>query len=211
LTYSSGCPIISGGTLTAKSNEEKSSVALSKEDRKLIEALRRAGVLQDIDEFRINLKDGIILISCGDADRFPDILQHQQKIQLKCRPDHRIHLHACNGGALAYAPNSPVNKVHRAHRAYLSQLPDSQALKGINTVVSMGHWLCGAADFYKVSLETSIKLQFQAKAEIKKLERGFQVISCFDIDYDDAKKQRTYHLSRENWDLWVAERHINAA
>jgi hypothetical protein len=114
-------------------------VELSKDDQKLIEALRRARVLQDIDEYRINLKDGIILISCGDADRFPDILQHQQKIQLKCRTHHRIHLHTCNGGALAYAPNSPVNKFKQAHRAYLSQLPDSQFLKKIETVVDLAH------------------------------------------------------------------------
>ena len=182
--------------------------SLSEKDSKLILELREAGVFQDVDQHLIDQSNGIILVTCSDADRFPEIFSHQVRMQADCRADPRIHTLAWNGGALACAPNSPINKRRGDEQIFLDQVAGARELKSINQVVLGAHWLCGMAAYFHLSLEEVLALQMSAKSEIKRLNRGIQVACFFPIDY--GKKQRTYFLSRPHWEEWAGKSGIPA-
>jgi hypothetical protein len=175
---------------------------LSAEDRALIEELRAFGVFQDIDEHRLDQSNGVMLITCSDGDRFPDIFQHQARMQADCRPDPRIHVFAWHGGVLACAPVSPINARKDAHRVFLDQITVARSMKQIDVIPIYAHAPCGAAALNHVGLEQVLTLQFEAKNQIKKENPGIVVFPFFHVDYGDGKC-RSYFLSRQKWEEWV--------
>lgn len=175
---------------------------LSVEDSALVRELRRAGVLEDVEEHRLDQSNGIILITCSDGDQFFDIFAHQVKMQTDQRPtDPRIHVFGWHGGALACAVHSPVNKRKHADLVFLDQIRAAREMKNINTVALYAHAPCGAADGNNVSLLEAFDLQVRAKAKIKTLNQGIRVACFFHVDYGNGVK-RTYFLSRPKWDAW---------
>lgn len=182
---------------------------LSTKDRGLIKSLWRAGVLQDVEEHLIDQKNGVIIITCSDGDRFPDVFQYQVKMQMKQRPDPRIHVLAWHGGALACAPCSPINKRKHADLVFLDQVSDAREMKGINTVVLYAHAICSAAHLNGVDIEESLALQIRAKSKIKTLNSGIVVVPFFHVDYGEGRKQ-TYFVSRENWERWASTHGIRS-
>lgn len=180
---------------------------LLKQECELVAELRSEGVLRDVDGHLLDQKDGVILITCSDGDRFFDIFQHQCRMQAEHRQglDPRTHVFAWHGGALACAPCSPINKRDEDHLVFLNQITAARNMKQIDIVALYAHAPCGAACASGISLEESLLLQMQAKAEIKNLNRGIKVACFFAVDYDGCKK-RTYFLSRENWEHWAKTR-----
>ena len=174
---------------------------LSIADGDLIKSLRAADVLQDVEEHLLDQKNGVILVTCSDADRFDDIFEHQKKMQLHQRNDVRAHVLSWNGGALTCAPRSPVNIKKRADKIFIEQIKSAREMKDIDLVVLLAHAPCGAAGKIKLTIEGSLWLQIAAKKEIKSLNEGIKVALFFHVDYDNGKK-RTYFLSREKWDAW---------
>jgi len=182
---------------------------LTGKDRELIRELRKAGVLRDVENNRIDQTNGVILVTCSDADRFCDIFMHQVHMQAGCRPDPRIHVFGWHGGALACAPCSPINRRKHADEVFLDQIADARALKEIDVVALYAHAPCGAAELHAVSLENMLALQMRAKSKIKALNQGIKVVCFFHVDYGKGK-QRTYFLSRPSWQQWAEDRGIRA-
>jgi hypothetical protein len=178
---------------------------LSRRDAELVVALREAAVLQDVRERLLDQKDGVILISCSDGDRFCDIFLRQVHMQSSCRHDPRIHVFAWHGGALACAPCCPINESKNDNRVFLRQISQARKMKGINLVALYAHAPCGAAGGTGLSLEEVFAFHFRAKMQIKTLNQGIQVIPFFHVDHGNGR-QRTYFLSRTHWETW-AERH----
>lgn len=181
---------------------------LSEKDLGLILELREAEVLQDVKSHLIDQRNGIILVTCADGDRFPDIFQHQVRIQADCRNDPRIHTLAWNGGALACAPHSPINKREGDEQVFLDQVRGARELKSIDQVVLDAHAPCGMAGHHHLSIEEVLALQLSAKAEIKRLNSGIRAVCFFPVDYGD--KQRTYFLSCQHWKQWAGEHGVPA-
>lgn len=180
---------------------------LSEKDRRLIRELREADVLQDIDGHRLNQEDGAILITCSDADQFFDMFRHQVKMQADQRTDPRIHVFAWNGGALALAPDSPINRITHAEDVFLQQIADARSMKKIDTVALYAHAPCGAARMAGIDLEESFVLLISAKQKIKTLNQGIQLANFFHVDYGE-KVKRTYFFCRQKWEKWVQEHRL---
>jgi hypothetical protein len=179
---------------------------LSPKDRELVKQLRQAEVLQDVDDHRLNQRNGVILVACADGDRFPDVFRYQCKTQAGYRADPRVHALTWRGGAIACAPCSPVNKRKHADAVFLDQIADARALKDIDVVALYAHIPCSAAAKNNVSLTTAIALQIRAKAKIKAMNHGIDVACFFHVDYGGVK--RTYFLCRAKWEAWAAENNI---
>ena len=177
---------------------------LSAEDSALVKELRRIGVLEDVEEHRLDQSNGVILITCSDGDQFSDIFAHQVRMQTGQRPtDPRIHVFGWHGGALACACHSPINKREYAELVFLDQISAAREMKQINTVALYSHAPCGAAHGSNVNLVEAIALQISAKMKIKTLNQGISVACFFHVDYGNGAK-RTYFLSRPKWEAWVA-------
>jgi hypothetical protein len=167
-------------------------------------------VLRDVENHRLDQRNGVILISCSDGDQFCDIFKYQENAQVDCRSHPRIHVFTCHGGALAYAPYSPVNRQSRAHRVHLSQIPDARNMKNINAIALYAHAPCAAVALCNLPMEKAVALQFKAKQTIKNLNEGIDVACFFHVDHENDRK-RTYFLCREAWESWAEENSVDIA
>lgn len=182
---------------------------ISKKECAFIAELRKAGALQDVNKHLVDQSNGVILITCSDGDRFPDIFEYQVAMQSGQRSDSRIHVFAWHGGAIACTPCSPINSIKHADRIFLDQIRVAREMKGINTVALYAHAPCGAAAANDVDLEKVIALLIRAKTKIKSLNKGIEVFPFFHVDYGDCRK-RTYFLSRPHWENWARIAGISA-
>ena len=173
---------------------------ISENDIKIISAMRKFGVLDDIDPHRLAQEQGIIPIPCADGDQMIDIFQHQLKIALEGGVAPRPHQLSLNGGALLIAEESPLNKELREDLVLLAHIRGAMVLKKIRTVVLYAHAPCGAAGLAGLSFERCIDLLMKAKARVKKEIPGMKV-ACF-CHVDRKGKKRTYFVSKEKWEAW---------
>lgn len=183
---------------------------LSNEDRRLIRELRQVGVLKDIENHLLDQRAGTVLVTCADADRFPDIFHHQEKMQSEQRTSSRIHTLSWHGGAIACAPCSPVNKVKSADKVFLGQIIDArcEVKTDIPAIALYAHAPCGAAALHHVDLATVIGLQMRVKQKVKSRLRDYPaaIAPFFHVDY--GMSQRTYFLCRTAWEAWANDHGI---
>lgn len=172
---------------------------MSEKDKAAIEALRNEGILLDVEAYRLDQKNGVILISCADGDQMCDIFAHQVKAQIGQCKDPRIHTFGWNGGALRLAPKSRANKPGRSTaKDLLEDVRDARRMKNINTIALYVHAPCGKANACDISVIETLNLLMAAKEQIKKENDGVKVACFFHVDYANEKK-RTYFISRHKW------------
>jgi hypothetical protein len=172
---------------------------LSEEDRRAYSKLREQHILGDVDSCKLDIVNGIILVTCSDGDQILDTLEHAQGLFRERSIKPRIHLIALNGGALLVSKKSPLVADDREDQIILKHVAKAQKLKGINTIALYTHAPCGAGTDAGLSLQQEIKLLFSAKGRIKEELPNFQVAFFCHIDRGDQK--RTYHVSRNKWIL----------
>lgn len=177
---------------------------LTDSDRQLIETLRHeAGVLIDVKDHKLDLKNGVIMVSCSDGDQMSDIFHFQEKMQARQRDSQRIHTIGLNGGALLIPENSPLNKPNGEDRVMLKHIKQAIELKGITTIALYVHAPCGAAGLCRLNMDQVLDLLIQAKRRIKAEIPGVTV-ACF-CHVDNGEKM-TYFVSREHYEKWKRNR-----
>lgn len=182
---------------------------LAQSDSLLIGRLREKGVLQDVMDHRLPLKDGAIVVMCGDADQASDIWDYSGKLQARYRSSSpRIHLLAQNGGALRLAENSPANRAGSTVDAdLLHDIGAASDMKNIRTVVLLAHAPCGQAQACGIGLKQTLDLLRSAKARVKQALPSICVVSFFHVDRGEdprvaikVKRRRcTYYVSSDNF------------
>lgn len=175
---------------------------LTREDRETIREFRTRGILQDVEAHRLDQKEGVILVTCGDGDRFFDIFNYQVRMQAGHRVHPRIHLLSWNGGPLTLAENSPVNHIPGASDVFLKHVEDAHRLKTIHSVALKAHAPCGAAYGASLSFRRVVELLFSAKYRVKKCTPPGTTVACFlHVDYGDMLR-RTYYIDHKGWFLY---------
>lgn len=174
---------------------------LNEADRELIRRLRSEGVLIDVDAHRLDMKNGVIMVTCSDGDQIADIFGTQSRFVQECRSDPRVHTIALNGGAIAIPQNSPLNFDVRKDEVIIYDIRGAMELKGINTIALYGHAPCGAAGLCCLDVLNVMELLVEGKERLKR-EIGDSVkVACFvHVDYHDSK--RTYFMSADSWREW---------
>lgn len=175
---------------------------LSQHDREFVRRLRDEGVLQDVADQRLDQVNGIILVTCGDGDETPELLQFvRERMRMRdLKP--RIHQLSLNGGALLIPARSPVN-TDGDGKVMLKHVVKSNGIKGIRTVALYAHAPCAAAGEAGINLRGVIALLLEAKDEI--LRQADLDVACFlHVDHGQDRR-RTYYVSRTAWNaMWLA-------
>jgi len=181
---------------------------LSQKNLEMIDSLVSFGVFDDIDGYRIDRRNGVILVCCADGDQFHDLYQHECRFQLSQRHDPRVHPLSHNGGPLAYDKDTPINRFSDSYKEYLFEIGDSVDMKDMPTIVVEGHGPCGAARRHNISLIRQLEIQMRVKATIRQMYPQVDVASHFHVDYKgwNGKEKKTYHLGREQWAEWFSIR-----
>lgn len=182
---------------------------LSTEDQQLVVRMRDGHVLQDdmTPTMLPGSGKGLILVSCADGDRFPDIFAHKLGAYKDKAGQPCMHSLALNGGAPTMAPNSPFTKIHPAQgEVFLQNIADALVIKQLQTVALYGHAPCGVAQAHAVGLRQLVALLIAAKRRIKDDVRFENVrVACFlHCDYAD-ERMRTYFVSAREADEWLKQ------
>lgn len=173
-------------------------------DLELLKEFRNAGILEDVNPSKIKGK-GVILVCCSDGDQMHDIFTHQVRIIEVIKPGPRIHTIAMNGGALLLPRDSPLSAELHEDEVMLWHIAGARKLKDIHTVVLYAHAPCGAAGLANLTLLKVIELLIQAAKRLNTIYAQLQVIPMFHVDYD-GKKKRSYFLSIQKWNEWIASK-----
>ena len=191
---------------------------LTDTDREWISAMRKADVLANVDAHLID-PDGTILVTCADADQFPEIFVYKNVLIRRVRQHRRrprIHTFVWNGGALRLVGNSPINRMDAkcgdCAKVFVNEVAGAISLKNIWRVALYMHAPCGKAHAAKLDFYESVKLLLRAKDELRvrlraslpeeSLLRLSIALFCH-IDYGKGRK-RTYYISRDRFMEWHA-------
>ncbi len=182
---------------------------LTEGELKLITQLRQDGVLENVNNHRLDPK-GVILVACGDCDRFPDIYRHKRRSYRQAGKRHaRLHLHCWNGGALRLVPGSPANKPGRSTAVdFQEDVLESERIKRLHTVALYVHRPCAKAANSKMGLLQQMLMLYGAKRELKKKNNKLHVACFVHIDYGTRrnKRQKSYFMSCTKFISWYALR-----
>lgn len=183
---------------------------LSGRDERIVSRLRAAHIFEDIYGHRLDQRNGVILVTCGDADRFPDLFKFKANLQVGRRLDQRIHVLSLNGGALRLAHNSPTNKSgHSTDIDLMDDIIEASETKHINVVALYIHSPCGKAYHHRLPLLDCLKFLMSAKTRLKETRRALSVACFCHVDYGD-RRQRSYFLSQEKFERWLEKQQTPA-
>lgn len=178
---------------------------LDEKSRQLFGQLRAAGVLADVQENLIDLKDGVIMVTCSDGDQMYDMFSQQAKWVEVQRKDPRIHLLALNGGAIHLGPNSPTSREDREDKVIEKHIEGAVWLKNIQTVILYTHTPCGLAKMFNLGLYDVLEHLVAGKERLKFKHPELKVACFVHVDREQGLGKRTYFVSRDKWRKWRQE------
>lgn len=182
---------------------------MTKKDLALVDELREFGVLEDPKSHLLDQRRGVVLVACGDADRFGRIFARKVKMQKGQCADTRIHVIALNGGALRLAKKSPANKgTSRMDQYLMADIRNARRMKKIDTVALYIHAPCGQAKAARIDLRATIEILMAAKKRIKRMRpiKGTNqrvTVACFcHLAYPNGK-DAVFFIRRDRWEAWL--------
>jgi len=116
---------------------------LTDTDRKAVEDALRAGVLEPVDWPKMDLKDGAVVVLCGDGDQSESILDGlTPEVEKQCGTA-RIQLVALNGGGPCLSPTSPLSNLGEVLFNFLREAATTRKMRIIVETCSIPIHLAG--------------------------------------------------------------------
>jgi hypothetical protein len=167
----------------------------------------KTAVLFDVAGHELDLKQGFVMVFCGDCDRATDKLRFKERLFEKEGKKPRIHRLALNGGALLIPSESPLGGAQIRSQVFFEDVEEACALKGLRAVALYAHLPCGKAASRGLCLWETMELLMRAKMGIKAhfLAKGITItVACFvhidkGSDPEGNDRFNTYFASRNAW------------
>ncbi len=179
---------------------------ISDEDLLTIQALRNYGVLEDTDSNHIPRNNGTLMVTCADADRIGDMIDHHRACCSSDGCHHRHHHLSLNGGSLLIPDGSPARRSpsSKEGEVLLQHINDGCALKQIHTIILYAHTPCGIARLRGITLLDTLRIHVAAKDCVRAcVQEGTTIVLFFHIDY--GEKKRTYFFNRPRWTAYLGK------
>ena len=161
-------------------------------------AMRRVGLLRDVDGDRLNPRRGVVAVICGDGDQSHDIFRYLGDI-CQSHGERRVHPVALNGGPLLIAPGLPLSADLPDGNVLMRHALDGANLKEMDVIIPKGHAPCGAARKHKADdpeqviagiLEAKRELRLEAERRDPAAARGIRIIPCIQISWGEENLRR---------------------
>lgn len=179
-------------------------LTISVGDLDVIQQLRKpevgSPVLQSLKGHRLDQRNGMVLISCGDGDQAYDMFTRKVSLQSDHREHPRIQLYCDNGAPSRLPHNSPASPAVSTYALeLLNGMKFVMEQKGMETVALCSHVPCVHAQFHGLSVLDLLTLMVAAKDRIREHCAPFaKSIACFlHIDYKGEKGKKTYFVNRD--------------
>lgn len=161
-------------------------------------AMRRAGLLQDVDGDRLKPRRGVVAVICGDGDQSHDIFKYLGDI-CQFYGERRVHPVALNGGPLLIAKNLPLSANLPDGDVLMRHALDGADIKQIDVIIVKGHAPCGAAGKHKADdpeqvvagiLEARQALRAETERRDPDAARGIRIAPCIQISWGEENFRR---------------------
>lgn len=164
-----------------------------------IEKLRSEGILSHIRNNPSKREDGIILIACGDCDRFDELYEFEKNLFRKSELHPRIHVLTLNGGGLLVHPRSPLNSEFSSAQTLIMHAKNSSPLKGINDLIVYSHGPCGAAEGARFSPEDYFKWLAKGADYLARALSKLNVTCNFHNECNSDTKFKSEYFNHTEW------------
>jgi len=164
-------------------------------NREYLAKICAEGVLEEVEPASMDLSDGVIMITCADADQFVDYYSHIALISKSVVEKDRTYVLALNGGAFLLSGSWPSQ---RESEILKSHIEEAVKEKNIQTIILYGHISCGAAGMCGLDVPTALYHLAEAKDVAKSINDNVKVICFLHVDEGSGRKT-TYHFSRDKY------------
>ena len=140
---------------------------------------KELGIITDLDPHKTGDPNGLLLLSCGDADISCGLLDHVRELS----GSSRIHQISVNGGALNLAQGSPLPR----RRSYaiagvqlMHEIKEACELKNLTKVAICAHSQCGAAHACGLTEAQAMQWAVRGKLDLRRFfeETGMSIPIC---------------------------------
>ncbi len=147
---------------------------LNPNQREQVKELRDLGILSPLDDHRLDIQDGFVIVTCGDGDQIHDIFVDSGRVCAIHRKDPRLHMIGLNGGPVRLDILHPVTRVFPGGliEKYFDVV-SSCILKGMSTVVLEPHAVCGMENLMgragdlRNTLTSTVRAKYFLKAAVR--------------------------------------------
>jgi len=148
--------------------EKMSGNILNVNQKSHVEYLIRKGILSPLDDHRLHIENGYVLVTCGDADQIMNIFIENGRVCATHRGDSRLHMITMNGGPVRLDNLHPLNQVWRSSlvEKYF-EIVSSCILKKMETVVLIPHAVCGLENLMAREIDDSLTATVRTKYLLK--------------------------------------------
>lgn len=147
---------------------------LNPNQREQVKELRDLGILSPLDDHRLDIQDGFVIVTCGDGDQIHDIFVDSGRVCAIHRKDPRLHMIGLNGGPVRLDNQHPITRVfgNGLIEKYFDVV-SSCILKGMSTVVLEPHAVCGMENLMgragdlRNTLTSTVRAKYFLKAAVR--------------------------------------------
>ncbi|MDQ3018825.1 MAG: hypothetical protein M3Q64_03070 [bacterium] len=183
---------------------------LRSEDLNLIRAARKNNFLQDLKvEKLLDIKEPTGMILCSDGHQRKAINDYISKLWANLQAEEIIHEIKFAGAPLFSAKSSIVSSRFHEDEFIMDQIAKGIKLGKISKrLIIFGHWGCGLANEYDLSLHDCFEVQVRGMERILKEFPQLTVSTVIQIDYRAQiaeKDRKTYHIETPAWRQFATE------
>lgn len=164
-----------------------------------VDSLIRDKFLVPASQSPLTRQNGIILVGCGDCDRFPELWRFESNLARKMGNSERIHLLTLNGGGLLVHPKSPLNTNHNSARTLLFHSNQSAPLKKMKDMVLYAHHECGAAKVARLTPAEHFEWLARGAQYLRGTLSGLNIACKFHMEVEDDTPFKTFYFRDEEW------------
>lgn len=133
-----------------------------------LEDLMERGILSPLDDHRLHIENGYVLVTCGDADQIMNIFMESGRVCATHRGDSRLHMITMNGGPVRLDNLYPLNQIwHSSLAEKYFEIVSSCILKKMETVVLIPHAVCGMENLMARDIDDSLTSVVRTKYLLK--------------------------------------------
>lgn len=187
-------------------------MVLERCDATYVRRWKKADVFGKTDGEQLPQVEGGLIACCSDCDCFPDMYQHQVRLQKPHRHKPRPHMFVLHGGPLRLAKNSPLNVETPLQDEYLiHDLREALDGKGITNVQLLAHFPCMRVSKYahlvaptrEELFPYTVGLLVGVKRRLREIFPDIRFPCFFHVNY--GRKMHTHFVNPDLWDIWVEE------
>lgn len=169
-----------------------------------VNQLREQGILSHMRDNPLRndplrLQNGLVMVACGDCDRFNELYVFEQSLFRKSDKEPRIQLLTLNGGGLLIHPKSPLNGDYSSSQTLVYHIKKTIRDMQISDVILYGHCFCATAEGFRMTAEQNFEWLAKGASYIASLFDDVNVACNFHHKTGASNQFKSMYFDHVAW------------